>query len=177
MFVTGEFNCPDIDWPTLHGVSPVSSLLCDFVFDYNISQVVDSPTHVKGNVLDLVLTNSAERLDSLTIYSDKFQYSDHFLIKFSVHLLLPRPTNAIHRSLPALDYSRANYEGMCNYLLEFDFSKCLNSTDVEVIWLLLKNAITSAISLFTPAYVVHHSPHPKWFTREIRHQINCLRSL
>ena len=175
--VVGDFNCPDINWPTLCGVSPMSTLLCDFVFDHNISQVVDSPTHVKGNVLDLVLTSSIELLHSLAVFSDKFQYSDHFLIKFSLHLLAPTPTSSAHRSLPALDYSRADYEGMCNYLLEFDFSKCLGSNDVEVIWLLLKNALISAISLFTPAYVMHHFPHPKWFTREIRYQLKCLRSL
>ena len=44
-------------------------------------------------------------------------------------------------------------------------------------WLLLKNALISAISLFTPACVVHHSTHPKWFTREIHHQLNCVRFL
>ena len=177
VLVMGDFNCPDIDWPTLSGVSPISTLLCDFVFDYNISQVVESPTHVKGNVLDLVLTNSAQLIHSLTVFTDKFQYSDHFLIKFSLHRMAPKSTSFNHRCLPVLNYSRADYEGMCNYLLDFDFSGCLDSSDVEVIWSLLKNALTSAISLFTPSHVVRHSSQPKWFTREIRHQINCLRSL
>ena len=39
------------------------------------------------------------------------------------------------------------------------------------------NAHTSAISLFTPSCVLHHSPHPKWFTREILHLLNCLHAL
>ena len=106
VFVMGDFNCPDIDWLTLCDVSPNSALLCDFVFDHNISQVVDSLIHVKGNVLDLVLTNSIELLHSLAVFPDKFQYSDHFLIKFSVHLLAPRTTTSVHRFLPTLDYSR-----------------------------------------------------------------------
>ena len=49
MLVVGDFNCPDIDWPTFSGVSPASSALCDFVF---IIQVIESPTHTKGNILD-----------------------------------------------------------------------------------------------------------------------------
>ena len=120
----GDFNCPDIDWPTLSGVSPLSTLLCDFVFDYNIAQVVESPTHVKGNVLDLVLTNSVKLIHSLTVFTDKFQYFDHFLIKFSLDRLAPRSTRSNHCCLPVLDYSRAVYKGMCNFLLDFDFSAC-----------------------------------------------------
>ena len=78
VFVAGDFNCPDIDWMTLCGTSPVSSALWDFMFDLNISQIIESPTHVKSNVLDLVLTNSAELLDSVIVFPDKFQCSDHF---------------------------------------------------------------------------------------------------
>ena len=36
VLVVGDFNCPDIDWPTFSGVSPASSALCDFVFDFKL---------------------------------------------------------------------------------------------------------------------------------------------
>ena len=32
--------------------------LCNFVFDYNPSQVIQIPTHTGGNILDIVLTNT-----------------------------------------------------------------------------------------------------------------------
>ena len=34
--------------------------LCNFVFDYNLSQVIEIPTHTGGNILDIVLTNTPE---------------------------------------------------------------------------------------------------------------------
>ena len=45
-----------------------SLALCDFLFDHNISQAIDCPTHVKGDILDLILTNNHNLLDSASIF-------------------------------------------------------------------------------------------------------------
>ena len=64
----GDFNFPDIDWFALMGTSISSTCLCDFVFDYNFTQHIFEPTHVKGNVLDLVLTSPCVSVTNLTIH-------------------------------------------------------------------------------------------------------------
>ena len=51
--IVGDFNLPDIQWDTLFSTSPSSSAFCDFVFDNSLIQMIDEPTHVKGNILDL----------------------------------------------------------------------------------------------------------------------------
>ena len=56
IILVGDFNFPDINWDTLSGSSLSSKSFCDFVFQNNLSQLVHSPTHLKGNILDLVLT-------------------------------------------------------------------------------------------------------------------------
>ena len=53
----GDFNVPDINWNTLSGSTTFSIQLCDLVFQYDLSQIVDCPTHTAGNVLDLIFTN------------------------------------------------------------------------------------------------------------------------
>ena len=58
LIIVGDFNLPDICWTSLSGCSPLSNLFCDFVFDTNLAQLINSPTHVKGNTLDILLTNS-----------------------------------------------------------------------------------------------------------------------
>ena len=60
---------------------------------------------------------------------------------------------------------------------QLNFNLLLMSKDVEYIWDLLKSGITSAFSLFTPVYTQRHPHFPKWFTGDIRHQINCLHTL
>ena len=57
IIIVGDFNYPDIDWFTLTGTNLNSSSFCDLIFDINFVQLVDAPTHIAGNNLDLVLTN------------------------------------------------------------------------------------------------------------------------
>ena len=53
----GDFNFPDID--SLSGPSSLSNFFCDFIFDCNLTKHGTQPTHVKGNILDLILTSAA----------------------------------------------------------------------------------------------------------------------
>ncbi len=41
---------------------------------------------------------------------------------------------ALIKSRYVLDYSKLDYEGMVDHLLNIDYSSCLYCTDVEVIW-------------------------------------------
>ena len=68
---------------------------------------------------------------------------------------------------------------MNNFLLDWDFSSCLESSDVEEIWSHIKSAITTGIDRFVPLSVAskRYSHLPKWFNTQIRHKINCIRSL
>ena len=75
--LVGDFNAPDIDWNTLGATSSRSSSLCDLFFDLNLLQLVVEPTHVLGNILDLVLTSAPDRFSNVTVtpvpYSDDSQ--------------------------------------------------------------------------------------------------------
>ena len=57
VIVLGHFNCPDIDWPTLSGDLGSFCKLCDFVFCNNLTQEISVPTHIRGGILDLVISN------------------------------------------------------------------------------------------------------------------------
>ena len=58
VILMGDFNVPDINWSTLVGSTHFSNQFCDLVFDLDLSQLMDSPTHKQGNVFDLVITNT-----------------------------------------------------------------------------------------------------------------------
>lgn len=59
LIVVGDFNYADIDWSTLSGSCQGSNHFCECVFECNL---VRNPTHIKGNVLDLVLTSDKQAL-------------------------------------------------------------------------------------------------------------------
>ena len=84
-FICGDFNMPDINWDSLTSAS--NSLehdsFCEVIFNNHLHQLIKEPTHIKGNILDLVLTDSPELIDNLCVHNCTYS-SDHFLISASV---------------------------------------------------------------------------------------------
>ena len=84
--ILGDFNFPDIDWSVLMGTSHQSNCFCDLVFDCNLTQHVHDPTHVKGNLLDIVLTSQSVSFDFLIVHPlSEIDFSHHLVISFSIY--------------------------------------------------------------------------------------------
>ena len=114
----GDFNTPDIDWHALTADSNFSIQLCNLIFQYNYSQVVTSPTHEHGNLLDLVLTNNDDIIFDVQVHSEgTFIKSDHYLVSFKLKSILNHKPDSC--PITILDYSKANYDGL-NQLLSED---------------------------------------------------------
>ena len=102
------------------GSSSLSNLFCEFVFDCNLTQHVTEPTHIRGNILDLVLTSPSVILDQFSINSSADAIlSDHFLIYLLS--LCSIPSSIKSKPGYVYDFSKANYNGMCDFLLDSDF--------------------------------------------------------
>ena len=43
LIIIGDFNMPDICWSTLSGSTSISNSFCDFVYELNLTQLVDCP--------------------------------------------------------------------------------------------------------------------------------------
>ena len=105
----GDFNIPDIDWFSLLGSSSLSDLFCEFVFDQHVTE----PTHIRGNILDLVLTSPSVILDQFSINSSADAIlSDHFLIFLP---LCPIPSSIKSKPGYVYDFSKANYNGCVTF--------------------------------------------------------------
>ena len=85
LVLVGDFNLPDINWDNLTASSTASRTFCDFIFDNALLQVVDTSTHSKGNILDLIITNSEYSVRDLTIHS-----CGHLIISVSPSVCQPR---------------------------------------------------------------------------------------
>ena len=87
----GDFNFPDINWSSLIGSSLSSNTFCEFIFDCSLTQHVMQPTHIKGNILDLVLTTPSVNIEHISVSSDHlliFPIISLFLLIYLVVLLL-----------------------------------------------------------------------------------------
>ena len=91
--ILGDLNLPEIDWDTLTANSEAGKSICDCFFKFNIHQIIREPTHIKGNLLDIVATNNPQLLSNIHIDSTS-QRSDHYLISFYItNISLATPTN------------------------------------------------------------------------------------
>jgi len=101
--------------------------------------------------------------------------SDHFVVSFSVNSYtdyIPSNTSQV-----TFDYSKADYPGLTNYLSHIDFIICEQLSDIDSIWHFINSNICSGLDLFIPKIRTKSAQFPKWYTSNIRHQINCLQSL
>ena len=166
---------PDINWSTLTGCSVISNNFCEFIFQFNLIQVVNTPTHKLGNTLDLILTDNTENIVNLTVHPLEYQCipSDHHLITFNIcyecTTLMP-----VTKDREVFDYAKGDYFSLNEYLLGCDF---YNSTDIEEIWSILKHHILTGMNLFIPKVKLRSHQFPVWFTPDLRHLIKCLRTL
>ena len=86
-------------------------------------------------------------------------------------------TTKSHESVLVYDYAKANYEGLCDFLLDSDLCLSLHSDSVEQVWSFLKETIVKGLNLFVPKVKIFPKDHPTWFNSEICHAIKCVRSL
>ena len=174
--VLGDFNCPDVNWASLTAASSPSRLLCDFVFDCDMCQLVESPTHEKGNILDLLLVHSSDYVSNLTVHTDWSVFpfsSDHYPLTST---LLSKANLTNYSSPMTFQFHKGDYVGLQDYLLDVDFSFFFESLDIEFLWENLKNLILDACRKFIPIASCSNR-YPQWFNGNIRHKLNIARSL
>ena len=170
-----DVNLPDVDWENYQGYSDFSSQFSDKSFELNLEQLVDKPTHISGNILDVVLANFVINQPTVSDAHLQGLPSDHFIINFSV----PTSSHTVEQkaSYVAYDYSRADWDSMYNSMMNHNFHEYCHLSDVEEVWATLKHILQAAIQAFVPQFLVKKKQHPNWFTPTIKHRLNCIHSL
>ena len=175
VFIFGDFNMPDVNWSTLNGSSVISNRFCDMVFNSNLVQLINSPTHNCGNVLDLVLTDNAENITDLTVHPPEYQCtpSDHYLITFKTSFGHNTTQSTIR---VVFDFARGDFDGLNHYLSNCNYSSLYTCTNADEIWGLLKHYIVTGMNLFIPTVRLRARQFPAWFTPQLRHLLKCYRT-
>lgn len=89
IIIAGDFNIPDL-YACDGAKSGIAKDFTNFMAVFGLDQIVDFPTHVKGNVLDLILSNCDPRPK---IIGSETGLSDHTAI-IADHPFLARPDNS-----------------------------------------------------------------------------------
>ena len=159
----GDFNFPKIDWSgDGGGGGGGGGAFQAAARDNNLEQLIHFPTHKKGNILDLMLTNMPNNIISVS-NSPPLGKSDHCVILTEV--LLPILEKKNKRKIE--NWSKVDEKAMANHLGQLNWEIILQQNDVEPAWQIFKKHIRNTVKLFVPLSTARAPTDPKWLTREI----------
>ena len=168
----GDVNLPGINWRTLQ-LRPqcqYRGLHRQFIatlLENGMEQVILDGTHIHGNTLDIVCTNSSTTISSAEVISPGL--SDHFIISASIntetkrqHVLSPE-TRYIHI------YRNVDIEGFRRSMNPVE-QELTNMNDVEEMWKLFARSLKEAVEKHVPVIAVPPklSGQPLWFSKEAK---------
>ncbi len=139
-------------------------------FSHTLNQLlvqhVDFPTHVKGNILDLVITNMPESVLNVEDIGN-LGTSDHSIILLEI--FRDREYNSNDLQIP--DWNNANINDLKIFFGNIDWGNNMRGKNVEEAWNIIKNTIDEGINRFVPKKRRRQNGRPPWMTRTILRQI------
>ena len=167
----GDFNLPDIDWENGTAKGRSKEFL-EAVEDSLMSQMVDFSTHIKGNLLDLVVTNIPERV--LDIYdAGRLGRSDHVMIVTKISMKQAAMVEIEGRP----DWQRADWAGMRDMLADVNWRRDMNGKSVEEAWTLLTSKINQTVKDFVPLRRRRNQNRPAWLSQNILREVRKKKRL
>jgi Reverse transcriptase (RNA-dependent DNA polymerase)/Endonuclease-reverse transcriptase len=174
--IFGDFNVPDIDWPGGTARGRAVELL-NAANDRLLEQLITFPTHVCGNTLDLLLTDSPERVTDIS-EEGRLGASDHVLIMATVTVRPGPPPES--RTLPdwrRADWRRADWQQMRDELHNVRWDELLRNCSADQAWCTFKKRVEDLVSKHVPARRRRNHDRPPWLSRDILRAIRKKKQL
>ncbi len=167
-----NFNFPGIKWQEGTADSKGSAFL-DSCNEVGLEQLIDFPTHTKGNILDLVLTNMPHRIMGVET-AGKLGRSDHEMLLVEVTTAHAAPQQE-QTKIPV--WSRANWSAIRNTMADRDWRNELKDLTAEDAWAQYKLITTELITKYVPHRTRKEVDRPLWMTTELLQEIRRKRLL
>ena len=167
----GDFNLPEVNWATGQ-TGARSRLFLETAIEAGMEQLVSFSTHVKGNVLDLILTNVPERVLEVE-EAGRLGHSDHVMI--AAKLSVGEGQEDKLRDQP--DWNRADWSSMREELGNVNWRGELEGKEVEEAWTVFTGKIQQAICKHVPVRRRRNHNRPAWLSTDILRAIRKKKRL
>ena len=157
----GDFNLPEIDWNNYSAPNKYTNIL-NICLEKGFEQLVDFPTHDKGNILDLVLTNSPHLIQNI-IDCGKIGSSDHCLLSIEILSSYKETNNTSER----FNWKWADFDSISEGLNAINWRENLYIRSTEEAWRFFCNILNDLTEKYVTRVKVKSNSHPLWMSRDL----------
>lgn len=143
-FLIGDFNLPEANWASYTAAGRATRVV-EAAADSLLEQMVPFSTHIKGNTLDLILTNNPDLICDIQ-EEGRIGKSDHSII---VATIMVEPKTASEVSI-IQDWRRADWGQIREELAKIDWEQELMHLEVDQAWENFSATVNSKIKDHTP---------------------------
>ena len=162
--VIGDFNLKGIDWASGNTRGSIEREFLNEFADLGLFQCINTATHDKGKILDILLTTSTSYLKNLKIIdTERFCISDHYAITFSITEKVKRKQ---HVKRLCYNYKKANWKLLNEELEMINWENLLDYHEPEIAWQNFKKILFSKVDNHIPKFLVKNEHQPPWFDSE-----------
>ena len=163
----GDFNFPGMDWKN-GGIKPdcrtptTHNRFQDLLDDVGMTQMVEDPTRERY-ALDLICTNLPGKINKIDIIPG---ISDHCIPTAEVDV---RPIKRHQKPRRINLYKKAEWNKMAEELdsTRAQIEESKDTKTVNELWLMFKEAVTSAVKKFVPSKICKKRERLRYMTSEI----------
>ena len=162
IILVGDFNLKEVDWNRnlMLNNSRLYEIFSGILLDNFLTQMVLQPTRA-GNILDLVLSNSADIIQDVQVGEP---ISDHNVVTFNANVY---PYRRKHTKKEFYNFKKADWEQL-NTLFEIIPWDCaFLSQDIHVVWRAWLDLFNTAVDKCIPKRTKSKHNRPPWISDEI----------
>ena len=161
LFLVGDLNLSRVSWSDMNSPIPVEQAYVDSFNQLGLKQCILVPTHIKGNLLDILLTNYESAISSLSVQDhDSICKSDHFPIQFNIRCNVKRKKSTKRQ---CYNFKRANWDDLNADLLRVNWDMMFGHRDIDQCWNLTKYVLFGLVNKHIPKVTVKSDFQPPWF--------------
>ena len=165
LILIGDLNMPHTNWETGVSGNRIEQLFLDTFNNLSLSQVIEHPTHNKGNILDIVTTDKPEHVHNITVDSGSgFGGSDHYPIAFRIDLNARRKKST-KRCI--LNFKKANWTGINSDFANVNWANILSGCNMEDAWSIFRSKFSEITERHIPKIKISDGFQPPWFDSEV----------
>ena len=164
LFLVGDLNLRSINWHTNLSTNNLEQMFLNEFIRLGLIQCVHAPTHIKNNILDIILTNSDNYISNLEILCNhEACKSDHYALTFEIKLKIKRKRPLKTKNF---NFKQANWDRLNIDLNSVDWLSLLDSIEPDLAWDKFKQVLNHFLEIHVPKITFKHNSQPPWFDAE-----------